>query len=189
MARRGLLARLRGDRRGAVTVVAAASLIASLGCLAFAVDAGSIFFESRRLQGIVDAAALSAASQLDDADAAAEAAVRLNRWGHPYTLTVETGAYRPDPGLAVGQRFAVSASEANAARVTIESDAPLFFALAFGHRSARITRSATAARANLASFSIGSRLLALQGGVANALLGALTGSEISLSVMDYDALL
>ncbi|HWW63589.1 MAG TPA: TadG family pilus assembly protein [Sphingomonadaceae bacterium] len=180
---------LRGDRRGAVTAIAAGSLLASIGCLAFAVDLGSVYFETRRLQGIADAAALSAAAQLDTPFAAADATVRLNGWKQPYTLTVRPGIYRPDPKIPVDDRFTDATTGADAARVTITSEAPLYFALALGRKSTRISRSATAARANLASFSIGSRLLALQGGLANALLGALTGSSINLSVMDYDALL
>lgn len=189
MAMRAFLAQLRAECSGAVTMIAASSLLASLGCLAFAVDLGSVYYQSRRLQGVADAAALSAASELDDPRTAADAAVRLNRWERPYDLTVVTGAYRPNTAVPADQRFAVTATDPDAARVTIQSDTPLFFAPVFGHNSARITRSATAARANLASFSIGSRLLALQGGVANALLSALTGSQINLSVMDYDALL
>jgi uncharacterized membrane protein len=189
MMARGVFARLRADRGGAVTMIAAGSLLASAGCLAFAVDLGSVYFESRRLQGIADAAALSAASELDAPRTAADAAIRLNGWAQPYGLTVETGAYRPDPAVAAAARFTGGAAEPDAVRVTIASETPLFFAAVFGHHSASISRSATAARANLASFSIGSRLLALRGGIANALLGALTGSQINLSVMDYDALL
>ena len=40
----------------------------------------------------------------------------------------------------------------------------------------------------MAAFSVGSGLASLQGGVANAVLTDLTGSQVSLSVMDYNAL-
>jgi len=56
-----------------------------------------------------------------------------------------------------------------------------------GHMT--IMRRATAAQTRLASFQIGSRLLALRGGVANAVLSGLTGSSVNLSVMDYESLL
>jgi uncharacterized membrane protein len=46
----------------------------------------------------------------------------------------------------------------------------------------------TAAQAQFAVFSIGSGTVALNGGIANALLGALLGTRLSLSVMDYNAL-
>lgn len=187
---RPFLRRLARHPGGAVTLLGAGSLLLCMGCLAFAVDLGSLYVGSRRLQGIADAAALSAAGNLGNARAAADAAVAANGWPAPYSLTVTPGAYRPDPSIAVPERFTADATDPDAARVTIETEAPLFFGAALlGHRSVRIRRTATAARANLASFSIGSRLLALEGGIGNALLGALTGSNVSLSVMDYDALL
>ncbi len=51
-----------------------------------------------------------------------------------------------------------------------------------------ITRTAIAARAQMGAFSIGSGLASLNGGVANALLSALTGSQVQLSVVNYQAL-
>jgi len=185
------LHRLLAGRRGAVTVLGAAALVASLGCLAFAVDLGSIYFESRRLQGVVDAAALSAAANLNGARDAADAAVAANGWKGRYDMKVETGVYRPDAAVPVAQRFdGGDKGTPDSARVTITTDSPLFFGiLAAGKRNVKIQRAATAARVKLASFSIGSRLAALQGGIGNALLGALTGSQVSLSVMDYEALL
>jgi uncharacterized membrane protein len=77
----------------------------------------------------------------------------------------------------------------NAAKVTLKSTADLYFAsVLLGRNSLSISRTATAARAELASFSIGSRLLSLQGGIANSLLSGLLGTTVSLSVMDYNAL-
>lgn len=174
---------------GGVTMMAAASLTAGLGCLALAVDLGSIYFETRRLQGIADAAAIAAAADLPRADLAAEAAVDANRLAFPVERRVETGTWRPDPAIAPSARFNPSSIDVNAARVTLTTDARLFFGVAaLGRNHVRIERTAAAARSNLASFSIGSRLLALQGGVVNGLLSALTGSQVNLSVMDYDAL-
>src|SRR5690606_19391006 len=49
--------------------------------------------------------------------------------------------------------------------------------------------SGLAANSAEAAFSIGSRLAALEGGIVNQLLGGLLGSNITLSVMDYEALL
>ncbi|MFT4097781.1 MAG: TadG family pilus assembly protein [Rhodoblastus sp.] len=54
--------------------------------------------------------------------------------------------------------------------------------------SVQIGASAVALRSDTASFSIGSRLLGLNGGVVNALLGGLLGANVTLSVMDYQAL-
>lgn len=181
---------LREDRRGAVTIISAVLMTAFLTSLAFAVDLGSIYFESRRLQGLADAAALSAVGNLDNPNAAAQQAIDANGWDGPVDITVATGAYTPDPALSVDKRFDGSATTPDAARVTLKADAKLFFGIAaLGTNHIRIQRTATAARSNLASFSIGSRLLALQGGIANALLTQLTGSSVSLSVMDYQQLL
>src|SRR3546814_18532195 len=47
---------------------------------------------------------------------------------------------------------------------------------------------ATCAGGGDAACSRGARAAAVHGGVANALLSALTGSSVDLSVMDYDAL-
>lgn len=187
---------LARDERAAITVLGAISMTACAGCLAFAVDMGSVYFESRRLQGIANAAALSAAADLGDAQQAAEAAAAANVWDRPVILNVTTGRYLADPDKSVAQRFtpragggATGGGPVDAVRVTARSEARLFFGIAaLGRKSLRIERSATAARADLASFSLGSRLLALDGGIANALLTGLTGSKISLSVMDYNAL-
>lgn len=183
------LATLRRHQGGGVTTLAALSLTMGLGCLAFAVDLGSIYFETRRLQGAADAAAIAAAADLAHADAAAKTAVDANPMANPVTRKVELGVWRADPAVAPAQRFTPAKNDATAARVTLSTDARLFFGVAaFGRRSVRINRTAAAARSNLASFSIGSRLLALQGGVVNGLLSALTGSKVQLSVMDYQAL-
>ncbi|ARS26348.1 pilus assembly protein TadG-related protein [Sphingomonas sp. KC8] len=182
-------ARLRHDHSGAVTAIAAGSMLVGLGGLAFAVDLGSIYFETRRLQGMADAAAISAAANIGSADNAARLSVAANAMPAPVTRQVELGVWRADPAIAVSQRFHATKTNPTAARVTLKTDARLYFGIAaLGRGRVPISRTATATRANLASFSIGSRLLALQGGIANALLSALAGSQVNLSVMDYEAL-
>lgn len=52
-----------------------------------------------------------------------------------------------------------------------------------------IASSAIAYQDAQASFAIGSRLLKLDGGLLNGLLGGLLGGGVSLSVMDYEALI
>jgi uncharacterized membrane protein len=51
-----------------------------------------------------------------------------------------------------------------------------------------LSASGTASIDKMASFSVGSRLASLNGGVVNALLGSLLGTTVSLSVMDYQGL-
>ena len=52
-----------------------------------------------------------------------------------------------------------------------------------------VKASAIASTTQLATFAIGSRLASLNGGLLNSLLGGMLGTTLSLSVMDYNALL
>jgi uncharacterized membrane protein len=177
------------DRRGAASLIMAVSGAMVLGFSAMAVDVGFIFLQSRQLQGMADLSAMAAGRDMDNAQAAAEATARANGWNSPLTVTVIKGAYVPDPKVAAGQRFVATNVSPNAVKVVLASQADLFFGKAMlGRDSSPISRSATAARAELAAFSLGSRLASLDGGVANSLLTALTGSKVSLTVMDYNAL-
>lgn len=177
------------DQRGAVSVIVVASGAALLGFAALAVDVGSIFLQTRKLQGMADMAAIAAARDLDHAQIAAAATASDNGWVGAVATEAVTGRYLPDSSVAPANRFVANASEPNAARVTLRADADLFFGQAIlGKSSTSISRTATAAKADLVAFSIGTRLASLNGGVANSLLTALTGSSVSLSVMDYNAL-
>ncbi|MFT4254619.1 MAG: pilus assembly protein TadG-related protein [Caulobacter sp.] len=176
------------NRDGGVAIIAAAALTGGVGLAALAVDLGSVYLQSRRLQGVADLAALAAAADLDRADRAASATVEVNPVGGTVAVQVAKGKYDAQQAAAA-QRFQSGATTPDAARVTVEGQADLFFAQALlGRPSVSIRRQATAARADLASFSIGTRLASVDGGVANALLSGLTGSSVSLSVMDYQAL-
>jgi len=180
--------RLRRDRRGAVTIIAAGSLIALLAATALAVDMGSIYLNSRRLQGVADTAALAAAGAKDP-NGAAQQAIAINGLTSAQVAALTQGSYTADASLAPGQRYAAGASPTNAAQVILGQDVPLFFARAFtGHATTHIAAKATAVRIDYAAFSIGSRLAAVQGGLPNALLSALAGTSLNLSVMDYNAL-
>jgi uncharacterized membrane protein len=157
---------------------------------ALTVDVGSLALHARQLQGAADLAALSGARDLDHAEAAARATAQANA-GAGVTAAVLKGRYVSDRTLAPAQRFTSGAPEPNAVRVTLTSQAPLYFGRwILGRNTLEITRSGTAATPGepRALFSIGSRLAALDGGVANQLLSGLTGSSVSLSVMDYNAL-
>jgi uncharacterized membrane protein len=178
------------NKRGAISIITALSALVLIGFTAGAVDFGSVFLRTRQLQGMADLAAMAAAHDLAHAQTAAAATAQANRWDAPVTTEVTTGTYRPLASLAVDKRFTPDNSVSmNAAKVTLKSTADLYFAsVLLGRNSLSISRTATAARAELASFSIGSRLLSLKGGIANSLLSGLLGSTVSLSVMDYNAL-
>ena len=190
-----LVTRFRRDRRGAVAVMAAVA--GGLLCLftAAVVDLGVLVLHTRRVQGAADLAALSAVQRLERGEAAvrqaADATVQSNVSPDAVVAVVTVlGVYTPDPAKARNQRFAPGGPAPNAARVEVVSPAPLFFArLLLGRDQVQVTRRATASTVGDASpkamISIGSRLARLDGGLANQLLSALSGSKVSLSVMDY----
>ncbi|MFT3976790.1 MAG: pilus assembly protein TadG-related protein [Sphingomonas bacterium] len=183
------MSRLLREARGGVGMMLAAAMPVLIGLAAFAIDIGSMQLDTRRLQGMADAAALAAASANSaDAQAAAETSVRAAGFPRPVSVRVTGGSYRADASIAPDARFTAGGSAGGAARVVLESTSPAFFARIFGRGAVPISRTATAARQRYASFSIGSRLASLDEGLLNALLSGLTGSKVSLSLMDYNAL-
>lgn len=180
---------LAGDRRGGVSMIVALAAAMLLGSAAVGIDLGSIYLESRKLQGVADLAALAAANDIDRARTAAEATVAANGLGSQTAVELELGTYTADASIPAAKRFVVTSVNPSAARVRLRSQARLAFgSFILGKPSVAISRVGAAAQTQLASFSIGSRLASLNGGVANALLSGLTGSKVSLSVMDYQAL-
>lgn len=178
------------SRRGGVSVLTALTSVAMIGFAGLATDVGSVYLETRRLQGTADLAALAAIQNPAQAEALAAATVAANRWPRDTQIGIVRGTYAPDRSVRPAERFRPLASGANALRVQVRSSAPLFFGKLFIPRGRMtIVRTATAAQTRLASFQIGSRLLSLRGGVANEVLSGLTGSSVSLSVMDYESLL
>ncbi len=172
---------------GGVSVVTAASAVAIIGFTGLAVDIGAVFLESRRLQGTADLAAITASQNLTRAHALAVATVNDNGWSDPEVRTT-LGVYTPDREIPPPQRFRANAPRPNAVNVEVTTEAPLYFGRLFiPEGQMTIRRRATAANTREAAFQVGSRLLSLRGGIANDALSA--GSEVNLSVMDYNALL
>jgi uncharacterized membrane protein len=184
-----LFHRFARSRTGSVAVMFAAALPALVGFAAFAVDLGSVYLTSRQLQGVADLAAMAAARDMTDATAAANATVQANTIGAPVSVALTPGVYDDDPSVTPSARFTPGGAQPTAIKVTLTTTAPLYFGQLFtGKSGVQVTRTATAARADFASFQIGSSLAALQGGMVNALLSALTGSTVNLTVMDQNAL-
>ncbi|WP_428587191.1 pilus assembly protein TadG-related protein [Pseudolabrys sp.] len=187
---RRLLGAFARDRRGAIAILSALLMTALVGFTALGVDVGAVYLDRRKAQSVADLAALAAASNIANADAAAGDTIARNRL-RDAAYTLEYGVYTPNPALAPDKRFVVSAkASANAARVTLDTTTPLFFARAVTGRDAfAIHTTATAALSSLATISVGSRLLKVDGGLINKLLGGLLGTSLSLSAMDYNALI
>lgn len=183
-----LAGRFRRDKRGSIAILSAALMPIAIGALALAVDLGSLYVERRHAQGVADLAAIAAASDLDNAEAAAAAVLRENGLSSARSLTVTKGRYTPDPLVQSGQRFQRNANPVNAVEVSFSKTGGIFFASVFVSSPIEMGVRAVAANASLATFSIGSRLLAVRDGLLNKLLGAMLGTNINLSVMDYESL-
>ena len=184
-----LFATLLADRRGGIGVASAAALTMVIGAAALAADIGSFQLDRRKLQGIADAAALAAAGRPGEERAAAQRIIAANCDCNIVIASLEAGTYRPDAAIPAEQRFSPGGGAPNAVRILLTRDRPMFFgSFLTGRQSTIIGASATGARRGYAAFSLGSRVAAVHGGVPNALLSALTGSQVNLSVMDYNAL-
>jgi uncharacterized membrane protein len=194
------LRRLARDERANMSILFAA--FATLGTVlaAFAVDEGALYLERRQMQSATDLAAIAAAQDPGNGFARARATLAdaglipagitdaaLASGTGPISLTVETGAYRADPSLAIGRRFTAGASATNAARVEFRQTGTLYFARIWDAPPA-IGVAALASTTPNVAFSIGSRLAGLEDGVANTVLNGLLGANVSLSAMSYQGL-
>ncbi len=176
----------RSDQQGNVAIMAALFMMLLLAGTALAVDIGSLYTERRALQGAADLAAVAGAGDIDHAEAAVRATFEANSMNPEFRL--ERGQYTPDPELSAESRFIPGQKPYNAVRVVATKPGQTYFAKVFTRKKFQLGVSSIAANASLATFSVGSRLAAVRGGVANAMLAALTGSQVTLSAMDYNAL-
>jgi uncharacterized membrane protein len=190
--RLSLAAKLRGlwcDERGTIAIMGSAFAICGVGALALGVDVASVFLERRRAQSAVDLAAIAAARDPEKALQAATATVNDNGVHGVQAIRITKGAYSADPAIPVHARFVPNATPVNAVMVELDSKAQAFFGKSFlPAGTMEVATRATAVSTAQAAFTIGSRLLSLDGGVLNALLGGLLGGNVSLTAMDYNAL-
>jgi uncharacterized membrane protein len=186
-----LLRRFRDDERGNFAIMGAVLMTLVVGCAALGVDLGSIFADRRKTQSTADLAAIVAASNLTNATNAASATVVQNNYPANALVSVELGTYTANPAIAPAARFVTPAvGAANAARVTLNTQTPLYFARYItGANQYTIKTQAVATTTAITSFSIGSSLLSVNGGLVNAILGGMLGTSLSLSVMDYQSLI
>lgn len=177
------------DRRAGISIMSALALAMLIGSAALAVDVGSLYLDRRKLQGIADAAAMAAAARPGEERAAAQRIIAASCACSITIAALTSGTYTPDAAIEAESRFAAGGGSPNAVRVTLTRNRPLFFGrFVTGRSESVISATATGARRGYAAFSLGSRVAAVHGGVPNALLSALTGSQVNLSVMDYEAL-
>ncbi|MEA1834271.1 TadG family pilus assembly protein [Methylobacterium durans] len=177
------------DCRGSVALVTAFGFAGLLAAGALGIDAAALFQAQRRAQGAVDLAAILAAAKPADAETVARQSLAANGYRAATDITVQSGRYVGDRSAAVARRFTAATAQTNAVRVDLRTSARTTFARALGLPAAfAIRTSGTAATAQFASFSVGSGLASLDAGIVNAVLGAMLGTTLSLSVADYNAL-
>lgn len=198
------------DRAGNIGTLAALSLPILIFSTALGVDYGYLTVQQRQLQASADLAAIAAASTIGEAEKSAASYFALNNLpvlvtgkngviipavmtpenakATPGSALVERGRYSADPDIAPEERFKPAIADADAARVVLSRPADLFVASIFMPHSPVLSATGSASRSKIAAFSIGTRLASLNDGILNALLGKLLGTNLSLNVMDYRAL-
>ncbi|MER9327608.1 hypothetical protein [Mesorhizobium sp. M0488] len=199
----GRLARLMlDDRKANFAVMTALSAPVALALAAVAIDEASIYGERREAQAMVDLAAITAASNITKIQTAVVTTLTDN--GMPGVVVQSSGqTIAPAVGKTVvsvtpgryatstanvSQRFQAGVTPYNAVHVTLKKIPARYFASSL-IPSPIIGTEATASMTPEATFSVGSRLASVNGGILNALLNGLLGSNISLSVMDYNSLI
>ena len=188
----------RQDRSASTAVLVGLLGAVLFGFTAIGVDGASLFLAKRRQQAATDLAAIAAAGAL--AQAPTQLATVMAANGYPAaTLESALGTYTPDATLAPAQRFTLSAT-GNAVRVAATTTQPFIFGGAFQALlgSARSSASfpagvpirteAIARKLDTTAFTLGTGVASLDGGLLNAVLSSLLGTQISLSALDYQAL-
>lgn len=201
------------DRRGNVAITTALVSPLILYCLGLGIDYGMMTLQQQRLQQLSDIGAITAASDIANANSALLANLQTNGTtaalasGSSYltsagSITLDAansgqyetlanmvlGTYTADAAIAPGSRFSSGSSPYDAVKVTLTQKAVMPFASAFAS-APTLSATGTASSERLAAFSIGSRLASLNGGVLNQLLGSLLGTKISLNLVDYQSLI
>lgn len=174
-------------RGGNVAILVALCSTMLMGVGAVGIDLGLAVQTKRKAQGAADVAAMLAAIDVGNAVPLARRSLGDNGYGAAQA-TIGTGTY--DSTAPVGARYSEGAGgTGNAVRVRLTATSPATFARVIGlPGSVPVSVTATAATAQFAAFTVGSGLVSLDGGIANAVLGALLGAKLSLSAMDYNAL-
>lgn len=202
------------DRSGNIGIIASAATPLIVCLLALAVDYGHLTLQRRELQKTTDLAAIVAASNIQAVEQATSDHFARNSLNYavrtktglltaagevPFDendalanyqgyASVTKGHYSADISVPVKERFKPDALPPDAVKVVMRKRGKIYFPTSF-FGPLLIQTEGTAASKKLAAFSVGSRLLSLNGGILNRVLGGLLGSTISLKVMDYEALL
>lgn len=188
--RRPSAASARDGERGAVIVLVALTVSVLVTATAFTVDLGRISTERRNLQKTADVAALDLSRRIDgrtageiladpEWDAALQASLARNGFDGG-TQTVALGSWDPRT-----EAFTPASAAQVPTAVRVELGSTVDFAFAPGSSSP--SRSAVAAQTASAGHQVGSFAARLDTG-RSALLGALVGDALGVTVAGYDGL-
>jgi len=175
------------DQEGnmAMLFAVAFSLFGIVG--AISIDTATLYHERRMIQSTVDLAAITAATAPAEAQALARKVFADAGYDISTGLVIEAGHFEADLTRAPDKRFVPNATPLNAVRVSYEHLGTLNFGRTL-RAAPMISAQGLASVSPEVSLSVGSRLASLNGGVANALLGTLLGTTVSLSALDYTGL-
>ena len=130
-------------------------------------------------------AGVVAATEIGAAEDRARRSLADNGYGTS-AVRIESGRYEANATLAPEARFRAADTPANAVRIDLSTTARTYFARALGlPAEVGIRARGTAARAQFAAFHVGSGLAALDGGIANAVLGALLAQDLAMFVVFF----
>jgi uncharacterized membrane protein len=214
MGRRRRQMRLLREKDGNVAIMAAVTAPLIIYGLSLGLDYGMLTLQQRKLQQTADLAAIVGASDINNAqanvlnyfaqnnldivlasgDAAASGAgspsgaATTSALGLNGKAVITKGTYVADASLPLGNRFVPNAVPNDAVKVAVQQKGGLYFA-SFFTQAPDLTAVGTASTEKLAAFSVGSRLASVNGGLVNAILGALLGTSLSIDAMDYQSLL
>lgn len=176
------------DRSGSAAPLFGLAITAILGFAGLTVDLGTVYLEKRRVQSTADLAAVMAASSVD-AVSAARTTLTDNGYPQSTPMQVVTGSYAAKRTVPVDRRFSPGGTLPNAVKVTVNNTVKSTFSqIVGGPATYAVKGTATAFRDDLAAFGIGSRAVALDGGIINALLTQMLGAKVSLTAIDYRSL-
>ncbi|MBG6287395.1 pilus assembly protein TadG-related protein [Pseudomonas nitroreducens] len=198
----------RERQRGAIGVMAAGTLLLALICLALVIDTGRLYYEQRKLQRVVDMAALEAASQggLCGLPSGVQGYVTTSAarngfvpaTGDSLVATLGSVTFDGGYGSASSRRtFIAGGDPGDSVRVqathTVPSSLLLNVASLFSGASSNTVLSAQAVgrRTAMAGISAGSGVLSLDSTnspLLNALLGGLLGTTINLDLVTYQGI-
>jgi uncharacterized membrane protein len=192
--------RLLCEQRGAISVLAALSLVFVVASAAMTVDVGQAAWKKRSLQRLVDVVSLDAVRAVGDRRSSTTSCVTVaqqfaqqsadrNQFDYANTalgnsLTVEIGI-----GVAATKAFATTADcvAANAVRITATSRSDNRFIPG----TVGLTTQAIAMMDGMTTYSLGSKLVAIDSTtspILNKVIGGMLGGTVNLSAVGYNGL-